>query len=424
MRYDEGCMRPESRHLFTDQYLPWLVVALCTMPLLSIAATNILLAAALIWCLWRVRPLRFPPIGSLVLAYFAGTCLSLLISEHWQQGWPQIRKFWVWAIALVAFSVLSKRQDWERVVIAWACAAAASSLWSIGQFARKFAASGGDTAKFYRDYVADRTTGAMSHWMTFSGEQMIVLAFVFALLLIGSWHKWRWMVAPAIILTVGILLNQTRNVWLAVLVAAVYLLAVERPKLLPLVPILALGIFLVAPSSVKQRMESIWKPDQKLDSNQHRVVTFQTGIRMIQSHPFFGLGPERIGPEFNRYMVPGTVRPEGFYGHLHNVYLQIAAERGIPVLLLLLGIIGKVMLDLAHAVKGAATKSDPAFRDRRALLHGAIAAILAILVGALFEHNLGDSEILMLFLVTVCLGYRVAAHTEVSDSLEFVKQRA
>jgi len=39
------------------------------------------------------------------------------------------------------------------------------------------------------------------------------------------------------------------------------------------------------------------------------------------------------------------------------------------------------------------------------VLHGTIAVIIGILVGGLFEFNLGDSEVLMMFLSVVALGY-------------------
>jgi hypothetical protein len=43
--------------------------------------------------------------------------------------------------------------------------------------------------------------------------------------------------------------------------------------------------------------------------------------------------------------------------------------------------------------------------QNRAILHGCIAALVAILIEALFEHNLGDSEVLSMFWVVVAWGY-------------------
>ena len=44
--------------------------------------------------------------------------------------------------------------------------------------------------------------------------------------------------------------------------------------------------------------------------------------------------------------------------------------------------------------------------DARFLLHGGIAVILATLAEGFFEYNLGDSEVLTMFLVVVACAYR------------------
>jgi hypothetical protein len=43
--------------------------------------------------------------------------------------------------------------------------------------------------------------------------------------------------------------------------------------------------------------------------------------------------------------------------------------------------------------------------EARFVLHGSIAVILAILAAGLFEYNLGDSEVLTMFLIVVGFGY-------------------
>ena len=124
---------------------------------------------------------------------------------------------------------------------------------------------------------------------------------------------------------------------------------------------------------------------------------------MVEAHPWFGLGPEQIRTQFDRY-VPADVRrplPNGFYGHLHNIYVQYAAERGIPALLFMLCLIGMAGFDFLRAIWRA--------RQTRSLeiatLHGGVAVIIGILVGGCFEYNLGDSEVLMMFLSVLALGY-------------------
>jgi O-antigen ligase len=82
--------------------------------------------------------------------------------------------------------------------------------------------------------------------------------------------------------------------------------------------------------------------------------------------------------------------------HLHNVPLQIAAERGLPTLAAWLVFIVILALDLARLFwKG----------HNRVLTAAALAALVSMLAAGLFEHNFGDSEFLMLFLLIVTLPF-------------------
>jgi O-antigen ligase len=163
-----------------------------------------------------------------------------------------------------------------------------------------------------------------------------------------------------------------------------------------------------APAALRERIASVLKPHGDLDSNAHRAVCRITGWQMVKAHPWLGLGPEQIGKQFERYVPASVTRPlpTGWYGHLHNIYLQYAAERGIPGLLAILWFIGKALLDYLRMLKRASLPPSAAF-----VLHGAIAVILAVLAEGFFEYNLGDSEVLTMFLAVVACGY-VAGKTE------------
>jgi O-antigen ligase len=123
---------------------------------------------------------------------------------------------------------------------------------------------------------------------------------------------------------------------------------------------------------------------------------------MVKAHPWLGLGPEQVGPQFMSYVPKDVVQPlpKGWYGHLHNVYLQYAAERGMPALLAMMWLIGKVLRDFSASLRSGHLEPKAVY-----FVHGAIAAIVAILVEGLFEYNLGDSEVLTMFLIIVSGGY-------------------
>jgi putative inorganic carbon (HCO3(-)) transporter len=92
--------------------------------------------------------------------------------------------------------------------------------------------------------------------------------------------------------------------------------------------------------------------------------------------------------------------PPGYYGHLHNMYIHYAAERGVPAMLALMWMLLWALADFVRALR----RSD-AGSSQRWLLHAAIAVMIGILIGGYEELNLGDSEVLGMFLAVMGCGY-------------------
>src|SRR5262249_12056216 len=82
--------------------------------------------------------------------------------------------------------------------------------------------------------------------------------------------------------------------------------------------------------------------------------------------------------------------------HLHNVPLQIAAERGLPALAVWIAFVVALTAGVFRLFRTSADRTLPA---------AALAAIGAMLAAGIFEYNFGDSEFLMLFLVIVTLPF-------------------
>jgi O-antigen ligase len=204
-------------------------------------------------------------------------------------------------------------------------------------------------------------------------------------------------------LAAALVLGFTRSIWLATGAAGLYLVWCWRRRLLLLIPVVLVAGLWLAPSSIRSRAVSIFQPRQEIDSNQHRIVCWRTGWQMIKAHPFFGVGPEQVKAQFDRYVPSDIPRPlpTGWYGHLHNIYIHYAAERGVPTMLMLVWLLVKILFDFLVAIR----RLPPGPSDARFLLHGAVAVVLAIMIAGVFELNLGDSEVLAMFLVAVGCGY-------------------
>jgi O-antigen ligase len=130
-----------------------------------------------------------------------------------------------------------------------------------------------------------------------------------------------------------------------------------------------------------------------------RLQYLRVGSRMIQDHPIFGVGPERVDDEFPRYSLDDPL-PD-YYGHLHNNVLQIAAERGLICLAAFFWFVFELYRSLFQVWKTS-------HESHRWVALSAIAALSGFLVAGLFEYNFGDSEVLLLllFIVSAPLGIR------------------
>ncbi|MEI9976240.1 MAG: O-antigen ligase family protein [Ignavibacteriota bacterium] len=369
--------------------------------LFSIAVSQILLALALACLLTSGERLRFPPLLAPLAAFFVITVIAVLASADPHGGLPQIRKFFVFAILLVVYSTFENMRQVLALLISWAAIGLFSGLMGMVQFAHRR-----QELNTYDFLLDGRITGFASHWMTFGGEEMIVLLMLAALVLFSGRRMIRIVGWPVLaVLIASVTLGMTRSVFLLGVPLGLTYLLWRRRRVLVFVAAAAMAVGVaIGPPAVRERAISIFRPHGVMDSNSnaHRAVCRIVGWEMVKAHPWLGLGPEQIAKQFNRY-VPASVPqplPRGWYGHLHNVYLQYAAERGIFALMCILWLIGKAAADFLKCLRRPAL--DP---DVRAVLHGAVAAILAVLAEGFFEYNLGDSEVLTMFLSVIACSY-------------------
>lgn len=382
----------------------WLTFASAVAILFSIAASQILLALALVALLFSGGRLRLPRIWLPLGLFLLGTLISLALSPDPAAGLPQVRKIYVFTTLLVVYSTLRDLVIIRRLFLCWAGAGTLTALRGLVQFGHKVQEANAQGRSFYDFYIAERITGFTSHWMTFGGQEMFALLMTTAFLFfacVARKRAWLWLLC-AFLMATALLLGFTRSIWLASAGAGVYLLWFWKRLLVAVLPVVLLLIALLAPASIRERFSSMLRPG-KLDSNQHRIVCIETGLQMIRAHPWFGLGPEEVKVQFDRY-VPAYISrplPEGWYGHLHNIYLQYAAERGIPTMLMMLWMLGQILWDCLRRL----WRLPPGRGDLKFILHGAVAVVLATMIAGFFEYNLGDSEVLTMFLVVVGCAY-------------------
>jgi len=388
----------------------YLACAAAAATVVSIAAFEILLGAAIV-ALIAYRQWRWPPITLPLAAWFFLTLVSAAASGDAAAAFPQVKKFYVYLMLFAVYAAVRTVAQVRYVVLAWAAGATLSATWSFEQLARKYRAAVEAHQDFYTAYVASRITGFMGHWMTFSGQMMMVLTLILALVFFSRDRRWiLWVAAAAVPVSCALLAAYTRSMWLGAVVGSAYLVWMWRRWMVLAIPALIGAVLLVNPFAVRERVLSIVQPHGDLDSNEHRAVTRRIGWEIIKAHPWLGVGPEEVGKQYERYIPADVARPlpEGYYGHLHNIYIHYAAERGVPAALALMWALGQALFDFIRARRRL-----PPDSDARWVIDGAIAVMIAVLLSGWYELNLGDSEVLGMFLAVLgCAYVAIAAARE------------
>jgi O-antigen ligase len=192
-------------------------------------------------------------------------------------------------------------------------------------------------------------------------------------------------------LAFAVALTFTRSAAVGACAAAALLLALKDFRLVAIVPVVAALLFAAAPDQVAKRFSTFSLSDPSVKD---RTAMLREGERMIAAHPLTGVGPNMVEELYAQYRDPGAVNQ--INPHLHNVPLQIAAERGLPALAIWLGFILILLSDLGRRFFGGRT---------RVLTAAALAAVVSMLAAGMFEYNFGDSEFLMFFLILITLPF-------------------
>jgi O-antigen ligase len=244
------------------------------------------------------------------------------------------------------------------------------------------------------DSLRLRPRGTLGHYMTYAGTLMLVIGLAAARLIFSkSDRRWPALVMPALL--VALTMTLTRSAWVGVSVGVGLLFVLKDLRLTALIPVVIALVFALAPDSVTDRIMSV--SNLRDPSSRDRLAMLQTGAAMIKDHPLTGVGPNMVPRVYAQYRDPNSVQKVN--PHLHNVPLQIAAERGLPALAVWIVFIGMLAGAVFKLFRTSADRTLPA---------AALAAIGSMFAAGIFEYNFGDSEFLMLFLVIVTLPFAAA----------------
>jgi len=260
-----------------------------------------------------------------------------------------------------------------------------------------------------------RIRGPFSHWMTFSGFILLCDLLLVAAVLFGGgrfaggWRSWRlwWRAAALVAINTAILLSLTRSAWLGLAAGVLLLVALRAPRWLAALPLAAVVFLLAAPLPLVARALSTADP---LDpSNYDRLAMADAGLAMVADRPLVGIGPELVEERYPIYRHPSAYRY--WVPHLHNSFLQVAAERGLPSLAALLALMAAPLVVARRLYRREGGRHGP----RADLWLGTLGALVAYNVAGLFEHNWGDTEVQRLALFVVALPFCLAVRERAAE---------
>jgi len=373
-----------------DRVVFLLLAGSISLGLVSIAASQILLAATIFGTLWITdRPkaadiLRLPFVPP-ALALFLWTLVTVLLSSNVLEGIYSLKKFFLFSVLFLVPMIARTEGALEWIFKSVFAVALISSLDGLIQFA----------VNPNRDLL-HRISGFMSQWMTYSGLLMLVLILLGAFALSAGWRKHRWVIPLGGIFVLVLILSETRNAWLGATLGIFLLVVLIKPRAIIILLLALLVIYFVSPPNVKQRLWSSF--DLEDPNTRNRIELNETSLRLIAANPWFGVGMQNVNQEALKFRGSNEY-PDWMYQHMHNNFLQIAAERGIPGLLIWLWFMGRLAWDALGVYRMAKKEESVHSGMRGALLisTAALAAWVALMIAGMLEYNFGDSEVLALF---------------------------
>ena len=375
------------------------LLAFAAAPQFSIAASGILLGlSAFLWLALVIvnhERIEVPRMFWPLAAYAGATLVASFFSVDPRISFEDCKQLVLFAIVPITYRLFRGERSLTAVDVV-ITVGALNAIYGIVQYG---------ILDF--DNVARRVQGNLGHYMTYSGVIMLVACTAVARVMFRRRERiWAALVLPAVL--VALVLTLSRNAWVGACagIGTLFLLRDLRSvfRMAALLPV-ALGLFIAfAPSAITDRLYSAVSLKEAygdsvtststVQSNRDRIAMIKSGLRIVRDNPLTGVGPDMVIQVYPGYREPTAVSQRN--SHLHNVPLQIAAERGLPALAIWLWFVVVLLVDFVRLRK---TSSLPS------LASAGIACVVAMLAAGMFEYNFGDSEFLMLFLVLITLPY-------------------
>jgi O-antigen ligase len=140
----------------------------------------------------------------------------------------------------------------------------------------------------------------------------------------------------------------------------------------------------------------------KADLSSSRLGIWRNTLVLISSHPWWGVGWGEFNFAWSLTPFPG--RPTAFFDHTHNLPLHFLVELGVPLGLLVMGLLGYSLICGLLGAYGGSHPTPAVSRPRHQ--RAALTMVLTMVVHSMLEYPLWYAYFVlpMAFALGICLG--------------------
>ena len=419
-----------------NSMINWLLVLIAILPFIyseipldtvvsvrSIFLCGFLLLFVLYFFAWKKRMVTAPPrLIKIVFvtgaAFAVWSLLSLTGAINYREGYWETGRHLLHLVLLfiIMTAVIQESSQLLKICCAVTIISLVHGLVGILQFYEiSFTSLPGN----YKPY------GFMTNRNLFGSALAFLLPFVIYTFYAGK-RSWKVMAGfTLIVIAVSLLLSQTRSAWLSgitIFIVSLLLVLIFVPSQrkrwmlssLAAIAVAAVVISLLIFSdkeselakSVTERAASLTvntTPQTAADVNiSERLKMWKKTLSMIKDHPLTGVGSGNWKVVIPSYGLANTVFAKGYFApdRVHNTYLQITSETGVPGALFYFG------MWVLIAIIGFKVIRKTTSTDKKILVILMLAGLSAVAVDSLFSFAVERIEhsIYMLLMGGVILG--------------------
>jgi len=322
-----------------------------------------------------------------LLFFIFFSALSLLNSgAHIQQSLIALILKWGKRIA-ICLVVIDTLPNFARLKNAYLVLIFSSAIIGIDGIIQKF--TGVDLFRYKNLSKTDDgfygITASFNHYNDFGSYLVVLLSLIFSILILKRLRfSYRLAVGLlGILLSICIVFTFSRGSWLAMFISFIFMAILSGSNIKRLIPVFLLVAVVFLFPAFHERLFLTFKAGGDSDRFRYWLAAW----KMINEHPFFGMGIGTFMANFSKFL------PNSNISYAHNCYFQIWAETGIFSLISFLLFVGAVLFG---GIKKVRLINNP-------LLMGLVCGFFGLLVHIFFDTQLYSVQLATFFWLILAL---------------------